>query len=111
MEIPSISVRKSEVFSGCVLYTNNLNRVGGIPPINYKMCVTIYKEKIRKDAPAHIYTRVHYYKRLKSRMQYDNELAGIFTPPFLVALSLVILSSAKVGLARLDKNGNALSGD
>lgn len=40
-----------------------VNRVGGLPPVIYRMCVTGSKEKIRKYAPVRMYTRVHYYKR------------------------------------------------
>ena len=39
-----------------------VNRYGGLLPITYRMCVTGYKEKIGKCAPACVYTRVHYYK-------------------------------------------------
>lgn len=51
------------MFSLGVVAHTELNRVGGIPPIINKMCVTRSKEKIGKYTPVRIYARVHYYKR------------------------------------------------
>lgn len=46
-----------------VVTHRQVNRVGGLPPIDNRMCVTGSKEKIGKYAPVRVYTRVHYYKR------------------------------------------------
>lgn len=46
-----------------VVTHRQVNRVGGLPPVIYRMCVTGLKEKIGKYAPVCMYTRVHYYKR------------------------------------------------
>ena len=50
------------MFSLGVVTHREPNRVGGLPPIDNKMCVTGSKEKVWKYALVRIGARVHYYK-------------------------------------------------